>query len=299
MEFAVGYGGLDDPQATTNALLENDVFIIETGADFFLTSDDEKIKQTAKAFIAKGITIRSVHAPFENCNLSELDAEKRENAIQIHEALLYKTSLADVEMIIIHPGDHASSKDDIKTMSKVAIDSISQLVGTAEETGVKLAVENMPPGCPGYEIQHIVDILEKIDSLSLGVCFDSGHAHITGKMQEFIETIGNSIINVHVHDNDGTYDMHLQPPYGTTDWRVFAETLQSFYNDVITIEATPWSGASFKQMIREVSAVLENAVLPDEWQSSNANIGLRCLKCGHAILRSAGQWFCNCTYGGE
>ena len=298
MEFAVGYGGLDDPQATTNALLDNDIFIIETGADFFLNSDDEKIKQAIKAFIAKGITIRSVHAPFDNCNLSDLDAEKREKAIQIHEALLYKASIADVEMIIIHPGEPASSKEDIETMSKIAIDSISQLIGTAEETGVKLAVENMPPGCPGSEIQHVVDILEIIGSLSLGVCFDSGHAHIMGRMQEFMETISGSIINVHIHDNDGTYDMHLQPPYGTTDWRVFAETLQdSGYDDIITIEAAPWGGASFMQMIREVSAVLESALSPDELQSGNANIGLRCLKCGHAILRSEGQWFCNCTYG--
>jgi sugar phosphate isomerase/epimerase len=299
MEFAICYGGLDNPQATTNVLLENEISIIETGADFFLNSDDEKIKQTAREFIAKDITIRSVHAPFGNeFNLSNFDEEKRDKAILVHEELLYKTALADVEMIIIHPGEQVSSKEDIEKMSKIAIDSISQLVGTAEETGVKLAVENMPAGCPGCDIQHIVDILEKIDSLSLGVCFDSGHAHIMGKMQEFIETVGGAIINVHLHDNDGTYDMHLQPPYGTTDWRVFAETLQNVgYDEIITIEAAPWTGASFKQMVKEVSAVIENALSPDEWQNSNANIALRCLKCGHAILRSKGQWFCNCTYG--
>jgi sugar phosphate isomerase/epimerase len=299
MEFAICYGGLDNPQATTNVLLENEISIIETGADFFLNSDDEKIKQTAKAFIAKNITIRSVHAPFgSDFNLSNFDEEKRNKAIEVHEELLYKTSLADVEMIIIHPGEQVSSKEDIEKMSKIAIDSISQLIGTAEETGVRLAVENMPAGCPGCEVQHIVDILEKIESLSLGVCFDTGHAHIMGQMQEFIEALGVAIINVHLHDNDSTFDMHLQPPYGTIDWRVFAETLQNVgYDEILTIEAAPWTGASFKQMVREVSAVIENALSPDEWQNSNANMALRCLKCGHAILRSKGQWFCNCTYG--
>jgi hypothetical protein len=117
-------------------------------------------------------------------------------------------------------------------------------------------------------------------------------------MGEFIQTIGNSVINIHVHDNDGTRDMHLQPPYGITDWRLFAESLMDVgFDDVITIEADPWTGASFKQMVREVTAVIENALEPDELQSGNANMALRCLKCGHAILRNKGQWFCNCNYG--
>jgi sugar phosphate isomerase/epimerase len=298
MEFAIVHGGLDNPQATTNTLLENGILIIETGADFFLNSDEEKIKRTAQAFVAKGIRIRSVHAPFEGVNLSDFDDEKREMAIQIHEDLIYKTAIADVEMIIIHPGESAKSKEDIEPMNKIACDSISQLIGASEETGVKLAVENMPPGCPGCEIDHIVKILEKVDSLTLGVCFDTGHANMMKNMGEFIQTIGNSIINIHVHDNDGTYDMHLQPPYGITDWSLFAESLRDVgFDDVITIEAAPWTGASFKQMVREVTAVIENALEPDDWQSSNANIALRCLKCGHAILRNKGQWFCNCNYG--
>jgi sugar phosphate isomerase/epimerase len=299
MEFAICYGGLDNPQATTNTLLENGVFIIETGADFFLNSDEEKIKRTAQVFVAKGIRIRSVHAPFgEKFSLSNLDNEKREKAIQVHEDLIYKTAIADVEMIIIHPGENAKSKEDIESMNKIACDSISQLIGASEETGVKLAVENLPPGYPGCEIDHIVGILEKVDSLSLGVCFDTGHANMMKNTGEFIQTIGNSVINIHVHDNDGTSDMHLQPPYGITDWRLFAESLRDVgFDDVITIEAEPWTGASFKQMVREVTAVIENALESDELQSGNANIALRCLKCGHAILRNKGQWFCNCNYG--
>lgn len=298
MKYSICFGGLDDPQATTNILAENEITIIETGPDFFLNNDEEKIRQTIKTFLAKGITIRSVHAPFGGgCNLSDLDDAKREKAIQIHEELLYKTALADVEMIIIHPGDNTKLTDQIDNMIGLATDSISQLVGTAEETGVKLAVENLPPDCPGTEVKHIVDILESVDSISLGVCFDVGHANITKNMIEFLETVGRSIITIHLHDNDGTYDMHLQPPYGTTNWRDFAEMIQDIgYSEPLTIEAAPWTGASFKQMVKETSAVIENAINADDLQASNANIGLRCLKCGHAILRSEGQWFCNCTY---
>jgi len=297
MDFAICYGELDDPQATIDILLKNDISIIETGPDFFLNSEDEKISQTAKAFMEKGINIRSVHAPFGNsCNLSDLDRAKREKAIQIHEMLLYKTAIAGVEMIIIHPGEKTQSENNIENMNRIAIDSISQLVGTAEETGVRLAVENLPPKCPGAKTEHIVNILENVDSISLGVCFDVGHANIMNNMVEFIDTIGNSIITIHLHDNDGTYDMHLQPPYGTTDWYAFSEMIRDIaYTEPLTIEAAPWTGASFNQMVKEVSAVIDNALYPDD-QQTNTNIGLRCLKCGHAILRNEGKWFCNCDY---
>jgi len=298
MELAVCCGGLDDPPATANLLLENGVQIIETGPDFFLNSDDDKIESTAKSFMAKGISIRSVHAPFgEDCNLSDFDAENREKAIQTHQNLLYKVAPAGVKMIIIHPGGDGLSEEDLENMSSLTSDSISQLIGAVEETGVKLALENMLPGSPGCEIKHILDILEKVNSPSLGVCFDTGHAHICGNMKEFMEAVGEYIISIHMQDNDGVSDLHLQPPYGTTNWQAFAEVLQNInYSDPITIEAMPWGGASFKQMLREVSAVLENAMTPDEWQANNPNLALRCLKCGHAILRSKGQWFCNCTY---
>ena len=102
MELAICRGGLDDPQATADWLLENEAYIIETGPDFFLNSDDGKIESTAEMFREKGISIRSVHAPFgSNCNLSDLDVGKRDKAIQTHRDLLYKMGLAGVEMIII------------------------------------------------------------------------------------------------------------------------------------------------------------------------------------------------------
>jgi sugar phosphate isomerase/epimerase len=174
-------------------------------------------------------------------------------------------------------------------MNILAYDSISLLMDAAVETGVALALENMLPGHPGCEIEHIVGTVERINSPSLGVCFDSGHAHVCGNMEEFMEAAGRHIISIHMQDNDGTRDMHLQPPYGTTNWRAFAEILHKIdYVRPITIETRPWGGAGFKQMLREVSAVLET---PDD-------ISFRCQKCGHAVLRSEGRWFCNCDRSG-
>jgi sugar phosphate isomerase/epimerase len=287
MELAVCRSGLDDPQATTHWLLENEAYIIETGPDFFLNSDNGKIESTARIFTEKGISIRSIHAPFGgNCNLSDPDAEKRASAVRTHRELLYRAAPAEVEMIIIHPGVGGfSSQEDMDKANLLAYESISQLIDAAEETGVALALENMLPGHPGCEIRHILDIVERIDSPYLDVCFDSGHAHVCGNMKEFMEAMGEHTISIHMQDNDGTRDMHIQPPYGTTDWRAFVEVLRKInYQRPITIEARPWGGASYKQMLKETSAVLE---APED-------TSFRCQNCGHIILRSKGQWFCNC-----
>ena len=78
MEFAICCGELAGPDATTDILRENDITIIETGANFFLNSDEEKIKQTMRTYVANGITVRSVHAPFSSdCNLSNFDESKK------------------------------------------------------------------------------------------------------------------------------------------------------------------------------------------------------------------------------
>jgi len=107
-------------------------------------------------------------------------------------------------------------------------------------------------------------------------------------MAESMEAFGERMISIHMQDNDGTKDMHLQPPYGTTDWPAFVETLEKVnYRRPITIETRPWGGASYAQMLKEVAAVMAN---PDATR-------FRCPECGHAILRDNGQWFCGCADG--
>ena len=288
MELAICRGGLDDPQATANWLLGNNARMIESEPLFFLNNDNDKIASAAEVLRENGIAIRSIHAPYgSNCNLSNPDAQERSKAIQKTRDLLYKAAAADVEMIIIHPGIAGVSEPaEQDRLNLLAYDSVSQLIDAAEESGVAMALENMPPAYPGCEIRHILEIVDRINSPSLGICFDSGHAHICGNMVECMEAFGERIISIHMQDNDGTRDMHLQPPYGTTDWPAFVETLPKInYDRPITIEARPWGGASYRQMQEEVSAVLANP----------GDIYFRCPECGHALLKNNGQWFCGCT----
>lgn len=228
MELAICRGGLDNPQTTADWLLENNARIIESEPLFFLNNDNDTIASAAAVLKEKGISIRSIHAPFgSNCNLSNPDDEERSKAVQTTRDLLYKAASADVEMIIIHPGvGGVSDPAEQDRLNLLAYDSVSQMIDAAEEAGVAMALENMLPNHAGCEIRHILEVVDGIDSPALGICFDSGHAHVCGNMVECMEAFGGRMISIHMQDNDGTRDMHLQPPYGTTDWTAFAETLK-------------------------------------------------------------------------
>lgn len=301
MELAIVFPGGDDPQKKIDWMLENEISLLEMGPDFFSQNTDNIVVNSMDSLRKYGINVRSVHAPFGgDCNLSHLTQEKRQITIQTHQELLRRLGVGGVEILVIHPGVGGNfTEDEMERMNELAIDSIFQILDAAKSAGVKLALENMLPNHPGYKIQHIMDAIKQVNSPWLKICFDSGHAHICGNMKEAMEAFGEHIITIHMQDNDGTRDMHIQPPYGTTDWQAFVKILKKInYQEPITLETRPWANATYKQMFREVSALLElpyyDTQPPAEWHGNVANLTCRCRKCGHFIFKKGEEWFCNC-----
>jgi sugar phosphate isomerase/epimerase len=52
----------------------------------------------------------------------------------------------------------------------------------------------------------------------LKICFDSGHAHLDGGVNDAVELLGERIASTHLHDNAGTKDEHLLPFEGKIEW---------------------------------------------------------------------------------
>jgi len=294
----VGESNLDE---ILNEMVENEVEAFECGPRFFNDSDERKIRDTARALRENGIRIWSVHAPFgESCNLSSLNPEERSKAIDAHKTLLRKVALAEAELVVVHPGVGEEDETKCASMLKLVPESIYDMLPVAEEVGVKIAVENMLPKHPGSSASEIKWIVESFNSPYVGVCFDSGHAHVNGEALEALRLLGPLIITFHLHDNDGTRDMHLQPPYGTLDWDGFSKILgQMDFNDPIVIEAAPWQGAGMRWLQKEVRSLFEFG-LPDLRSSFDCGddggerISLRCRRCGHYLFRGEDGLFCRC-----
>jgi len=108
------------------------------------------------------------------------------------------------------------------------------LLPVAERNGVKIATETMGKTVMGEEKhvsffarpQDILRQLEILDSPWFTVCVDTGHtneAHFHGAPSpgEMIRALGSHVTHLHLHDNNGTADLHLPPicdKRGGVDW---------------------------------------------------------------------------------
>lgn len=57
------------------------------------------------------------------------------------------------------------------------------------------------------------------------ICFDVGHAHMVGSVQDAFETLKDRICSTHVHDNKKEKDDHLLPFDGDINWE---DTVRGF-----------------------------------------------------------------------
>jgi len=70
-----------------------------------------------------------------------------------------------------------------------------------------------------------------LESTSVGICMDFGHAHIMGDVADAVEIAAEHVIATHVHDNRRRDDDHLVPYAGTINWDMVLMTMQKIGYD--------------------------------------------------------------------
>jgi len=108
---------------------------------------------------------------------------------------------------------------------------LKELCQYANQYKISIALENIP--FPYVKrIDDILEIIEKVSTENLGICFDSGHSHIsTNSVYDELWKTGEKLFTTHFHDNLGNeknvvidnknipkYDLHLIPGLGTINW---------------------------------------------------------------------------------
>ena len=117
------------------------------------------------------------------------------------------------------------------------LDWFGALLPTAERAGVGLALENITDvhgesrGMRRLYCAGVAELIELVDGFSsprVGICWDTGHAHIQRLEQgAAIRALGSRLKAVHIQDNDGRTDQHLLPYTGTISWPVVLEALRA------------------------------------------------------------------------
>jgi len=178
----------------------------------------------------------SVHAPLSDINIGSLNPRARERSVQEVCETLRAAGRMNIDLCTIHPGFYGPlGMLDKPAVGEMTRDSLAAIEDVAQDSGVRVALENMPEMgqmMMGRTPQELLRLLEGFD---FGICFDIGHAHTARTIDDFLR-LKDRVINVHIHDNLGDRDAHLPIGEGNIDFKKVLRGL-SGYDGRYVIEA--------------------------------------------------------------
>lgn len=177
-----------------------------------------------------------VHAPMSDVNIGSVYEPMRRAAVrEIGEVMSFCNDVG-ITAVTIHPGfiqGIAFLRKD--AVSRCTHRSLKELAPMAEDSSVTLMLENMPTGI-NATCTTADELVEALDGTGLDVCFDLGHANTAGQVDAFLEH-RHRFRNVHLHNNDGTWDQHKVIDQGTAPLERVVRTIRDGYEGNWIIEA--------------------------------------------------------------
>ena len=188
---------------------------------------------------ACGISPSSIHlpfAPFEDFDPTNADAAEREKIAAYQGDLLRAAADVGIPIAVIHPSGEPYKAFERGERMKCAIDTLGRIAQTADDRGIKLAVENLPRTCLGNIHEEIK--LMTLEIPSLVVCFDMNHS-LRQNNVDCIRALSGKIATLHLSDYDMIDERHLLPFLGRNDWHgIMAALEETDYNGYLTFEVS-------------------------------------------------------------
>lgn len=183
------------------------------------------LQKLLEALGASGVRVHSIHSPFgAPLDISSPDDIVHERGVSGLIQAIELASVIDADKVIVHASD--SVDGDVTRRMERARGVLREMGGIASESGIILALENLPPGYLGHTPEEIISLLNGTNRDSVAVCFDSGHANLSGHFAEFASALLPHAVTTHLHDNDGSGDQHLYPGLGNIDWPAFSSAFK-------------------------------------------------------------------------
>lgn len=234
--------------------------------------EKEHVKEIGNWFKSTTVRFHSMHSPIYRSNrdfhsgappLNIVDLDKRHRIDSMDEIkrALEVAEYVPFRFLVQHIGRTGEADDERKF--EAALSSIEHLRAFARQLGVTLLVENTPNDLATPE--RIKELLRALHYPDLGVCFDTGHAHITGTVHQAFDVLGDRVCSTHVHDNLGDRDSHLWPGKGTIDWNQTMQSLRSAPNaPALLLEIEEEEPGDVAKKITEAYGMLEGAPVEAE-----------------------------------
>lgn len=172
----------------------------------------------------------TVHLSFVDLNLASVVPAARENAVERTRRGLEFGAAVGASCGVLHSGKNLIP---IPQAAMLAMQALEQSLTELADPAVPIALENLV--LSGSDLIRDARQLKVITSRhGFGNCLDFGHAHVeaTAKgeptIDTYLELMGDNLIHLHLHNNNGDNDDHLPTGQGQLDYAELLPKLAGF-----------------------------------------------------------------------
>lgn len=176
-----------------------------------------------------GLIVENIHAPVHEQDNISIDGSNGESVYQSYLQCVKDCCKHCIPTVVIHlPSDN-------NPISGLGLKRIETIICQAEESGVKIAFENLG------NIQNLELVLKTFKSPNAGLCYDSCHHANYAPQYGLLEKYGDRLTALHLHDNSGKNNQHRLPFDGNIDWETVAGKIAvTGYTGATSLEPMNW-----------------------------------------------------------
>ena len=183
--------------------------------------DVERVKRASCVISELGLESYSLHAPFsERIDITSPDPHTRTIAPNELLKAADAAAILKVRYFVVHPGPESATLAEHERFWRLenAVGALNQASFHCKRLGVGLVLENMLPHLFAGRTRDLLWILGALSACEVGICLDTGHAHLAENLRTVVHKLSGHLWMVHASDNRGQYDDHLPPGDGNIDW---------------------------------------------------------------------------------
>ena len=176
-----------------------------------------------------GMPIYQTHGDtMSNIQWDDMAYPRREMHFECVHRSVEAAAMLGATVLVIHPYNLAHAPMYSKEANREAcLGYLAPFIEHAKRLGIKIAVENMVDFSRnrrrycGGDIYELIDLVDTINDPDVGICFDTGHANISGMTAgEGLRAVGKRLLATHINDNFSLVgaDTHSLPYLGDVNW---------------------------------------------------------------------------------
>lgn len=208
----------------------------------------------------------TAHSPIHGTNVGSSSEAVRAESMRWLRGGLDLARDMGAELYVVHASlvdyeDAALRPDSFRH----CVENLRALADDGAERGIRLGLENITymPDTLDRSIEELVEVYEAIGHRNVSYVIDFGHAYLHGGYGDIdtaLHLMGGDLAHIHLTDNHGKRDDHIEIGTGTIDYTPYVEFLRAFPHSIV-LELTYYSedGAEILRSRDVMDALLASA----------------------------------------